>query len=109
MASKRSKAVKNAFAERLKADWEGPVTLMAPGEWAEEKQAPYQVPEVLLNSDAAFIPVRAPRKGEWTKDTAVIPQNMRNDPLSIFVNTMNLWGLMATGWCAIARASWGLD
>jgi hypothetical protein len=70
---------------------------------------PYQVPEVLLNSDAAFIPVRTPRKGEWTKDTAVIPQNMRNDPLSVFVNTMNLWGLMATGWCAIARASWGLD
>jgi hypothetical protein len=75
MASKRSKATKNAFADRLKA-------------------------EAVLTS---------PLKGEWTKDTAVIPQNMRNDPLSVFVNTMNLWGLMATGWCAIARASWGLD
>jgi hypothetical protein len=46
-------------------------------------------------------------KGEWTKADAVMPQNMRNDPLSVFINTMNFWGLMATGWCAIARASWG--
>jgi hypothetical protein len=81
MASKRSKATKNAFVDRLKAEAIAPT-------------------KAILTS---------PLKGEWTKDTATVPQNMRNDPLSVFVNTMNLWGLMATGWCAIARASWGLD
>jgi hypothetical protein len=58
MASKRSKATKNAFADRLKA-------------------------EAVLTS---------PLKGEWTKDTAVIPQNMRNDPLSVFINTLEFLG-----------------
>jgi hypothetical protein len=95
MASKRSKAVKNAFAERLQAEamvHKGPPPVIGP-----------------LGVHRGPPATAVPLKGEWTKDTAVIPQNMRNDPLSVFVNTMNLWGLMATGWCAIARASWGLD
>jgi hypothetical protein len=51
----------------------------------------------------------SPLKGEWTKETAPPPPlNMRNDPLSVFVNSVNLWSLMATGWCSIVRASWGL-
>jgi hypothetical protein len=93
MASKRSKAVKNAFAERLKA---------------EAGLGTDFIPLGPVHQGTGLV-LTSPLKGEWTKDTATIPQNMRNDPLSVFVNTMNLWGLMATGWCAIARASWGLD
>lgn len=88
---KRAASGKSAFTERLQA----------------EAAAPVNTPLAIIQ------PITVQRgmmlKGEWTKADAVMPQNMRNDPLSVFINTMNFWGLMATGWCAIARASWGLD
>jgi hypothetical protein len=120
---KRAAADKSAFAERLQAEAIAPAkAILVPDgidtDWkpvGEPHVPPAYVTGAFVDATGAPIKQITLLKGPTTsgipeeKQAKVDqgcrfhvghgPQNMRNDPLSVFINTMNFWGLMATGWC----------